>query len=431
MNILRLLVDFIGVVFGIIILQQLFSSFLKERRLVLAWNIAVNAAIIIILTTATVAGGLYLMPVANLALAFALSFTFRGKLGFRFFLSAAFLLMALATEMIAGALLTFALGVDMVDIQANEVFYMIGMIGSRLFLFLLVKLISYKKIHTYSQIAPKAFWALMLTPISTMIAVYFMGIHMRNYYGFWPMFVMMCTCILMIAANVLVFYLYENQLKAQHAQMMLEVTHLQIKQQAEHYSELSERHIVIRQLSHDMKNNLAGVLGLLEHGEIEDATKQLQKLSGAVQDGAGMFDTGHPAIDALLTAKQQAAQEKQIAFEAQIALPEQLQVDVLDLCVLFGNVLDNALEAREKINDVSKRSILLNIAVSEKYLSIRVDNATAEAETKGRFTTNKADRYFHGFGLESVRSIAARYDGTVNVKHKNHVFTLTVLMKRS
>jgi len=430
MNLMKLAIDFVGVVLEILIIQQMFLYLLRGRRVGRLYAYLLCVGFVIVMTAATsIENNYYFLPFLNLAFIFVISLTFLGKWGMRFFLSVLLLLLLVLTEMIIGAILVFATQTDMVDIQGNTALYMVGVFASKLLLFLLVKVIGYKKLDTYRHMSFWAFLGLMLTPISSTIAMYVMGAQIHNYRGNQPMVLVLSASALLIIANIFAFYLYERQLENEYAKMKLAFAEKQIKLQMEHYSELSGQQLAIRKLSHDMKNSLAGILGMLEHGSYEAAADRLKKLSGTAEQNTSLFDTGYPAIDALLASKHQAAQEKQIEMDSHIALPPQMRVDALDLCILLGNALDNAIEASEKIADEAKRGIRLHIGSSDKYISIRLENGTVDAASDGNRATSKADRNTHGFGLDSIRAIAARYDGSVKVVHADSIFCLTVLAK--
>jgi len=430
MNLLKLVIDFVGVVFEIIIMQQMFLYLLQGRRVSKRVNALLCLGIAVIMTGATLFDkNLYLMPFVNFLSIFVFSITFRGKWGIRSFLSILLFLLILSSELIAGALLMSFTKVEMVDVQENMSLYLVGVLASKLLVFLLVKVIGYKRLDIYRHMRMRVFMGLLLTPVSSAIAMYVMGMHIQNYRSAGPMVLLLCASALMIIANIFAFHLYEKQLENEYADMRLSFAEKQIKLQMEHYSELSEQQLAIRKLSHDMRNSLAGILGMLEHGNYDAAADRLKKLSGAAEQNTRLFDTGYPAIDALLASKLQATQEKHIPMETYIALPPQMQIDALDLCILLGNALDNAIEASEKIAEEAKRGIRLHISSSDKYLSIRLENGTAEAASDGNSITSKADLHTHGFGLESIRTIAARYDGSVKVAHADSVFCLTVLAK--
>ena len=429
MNMLRIAIDLTGVIFEIIITHLMFFYLMRGRRTSKLCTNVVSIGLIIFMTAATcVENNVYVLPLVIFLSGFAISIMYRGKWGLRLFLSVLLLVLFTLTEMITGALLVFFAHIDMVDIRDNNVLYMVGVLASKLLVFLLVKIIGYKRLDIYRHISIKTFAGLLTFPLSSAFAMYVMSTHMRNYRGFGAMAVLLFASIFMITANIFTFYLYEKQLESEFESMKLAFAKKEIELQASYYKDINERQTIVQKLSHDMKNSLAGVLGLLENNEYAVALTKLRELSGAVYENT-IVHTGYPAIDALLTTKHQTAQEKHIPMEIHVALPPEMQMDVLELCILLGNALDNALEASEKITDESKRSIYLNVFSYEKYLSIKLENATVDVDSENHSETTKPDRYLHGFGLGSIRAIANRHDGSVDIKHKNNLFSLTILTK--
>lgn len=429
MNWLKLSIDFTGVVFEVVITRLMFSSLMRGRRIGKLLANVLSAGVVVIMTAATcVENNVYVLPAVIFLSGFAISMMYQGKWRMRLFLSVLLLILFTLSEMLVGALLVFFAYVDMVDIRETAPLYMVGLLASNLLVFLLVKIIGYKRLDIYRHMNIRTFLALLITPVSSAVAMYVMATHIENYRSTGSMVILLCASSFLIISNVFVFYMYERQLKSEYESMKFSFIEKQMDLQAAYYKEFSERQTEIQKLSHDMKNSLIGVLGLLERNDYDAAMKQLRKLSGAVHENTGHFHTGYPAIDALLTSKYQAAQEKRIPMEAHITLPPEMRMDVLDLCILLGNALDNALEASAKIAEEEKRFIRLNISTFDKYLSVRLINATVDEESEN-YSTTKSDRRLHGFGLEGIRAIAAQHDGSVGITHKQNVFSLTVLAK--
>ena len=100
-------------------------------------------------------------------------------------------------------------------------------------------------------------------------------------------------------------------------------------------------------MRHDLKNAFAALSGYLNEGDIENARRFVEQKTEKL--GELVYNTGHPAVDAVVNAKRTRAVKEQIQFDAKITLPEKLYMDEMDLCIIIGNALDNALEACEKM----------------------------------------------------------------------------------
>lgn len=104
-------------------------------------------------------------------------------------------------------------------------------------------------------------------------------------------------------------------------------------------------------------------------------------------------------------------------------------MDVMDICTLFGNALDNAIECELSIPDKEKRLIHLEVYTKKDFLVIRCENYCPAPPIfqDGLPMTTKADREYHGYGLKSMRYTAQKYGGTMTVQAKDEWFQLTLL----
>ena len=101
-----------------------------------------------------------------------------------------------------------------------------------------------------------------------------------------------------------------------------------------------------------------------------------------------------------------------------------------DIYAIFGNALDNAIEAVMDLEDVEKRIIGVKIITQNDLVAVQIQNYY-EKELRfqdGIPVTTKRNKYDHGFGMKSIRHIAEKYDGTITVQAKDHIFILQILL---
>jgi sensor histidine kinase regulating citrate/malate metabolism len=126
--------------------------------------------------------------------------------------------------------------------------------------------------------------------------------------------------------------------------------------------------------------------------------------------------------------KLQKAKSKDIKLQTNINIPDDLIVDEKDIATILGNILDNAIEACEKL-DEDKRYIVINIGVNKGYLNIYVENSSVGNYNKigDKFITTKATNIrSHGIGLSNVRYIVERNDGIININAEDDRFTIKI-----
>ncbi len=139
--------------------------------------------------------------------------------------------------------------------------------------------------------------------------------------------------------------------------------------------------------------------------------------------------TGNRVMDVLLAERIQECQEKHIRFIPFISGKELSVFHTIDLCTLFGNAMDNAIEASLLLPE-DEREISVRIGVSGSMLVLRFQNFSRPvAEGKdSSFHTTKEDTSSHGYGLESIRSIAEKYNAAMTAHYENGQFELTILV---
>jgi len=193
------------------------------------------------------------------------------------------------------------------------------------------------------------------------------------------------------------------------------------------YKMLAERHRQSERLRHDIKNHIIALTALSRNKEWEKIDKYLESMGDIALDTGGDM-TGNKVVDALLYQKKKQAEEAGIRWECDVQIPRECRINEFDLCVLFGNVLDNALEACGRMRGDECRFINIQAKTVKKCFLIEVKNSMDKAE---RFTggfANKRDSQEHGIGLLNVGDVVHGYDGALNAEAENGIFLISVLI---
>ena len=180
----------------------------------------------------------------------------------------------------------------------------------------------------------------------------------------------------------------------------------------------------VRSVYHDMKNHLL----VLESKPNTDETRQMaQELRTQIADYEDYVRTGNEFLDIIMKDKAEKAREKHIDFSVAIDFKDIDFIEPLDISTLFGNGIDNAIEACEKLRE-EDRVILVKAGRVQNFVSILIENnCVEEALTKGRRTT-KADTLLHGFGLSNMQKAAEKYGGTCTTRREAGTFTVKILL---
>lgn len=177
-----------------------------------------------------------------------------------------------------------------------------------------------------------------------------------------------------------------------------------------------------------------------------DIRHQIRHLSetGAAVDGAALADiarevavydssveTGNEALDTILTEKGLTCSSEGVVLTV---VADGAALDFMrpaDIYALFGNALDNAIEAVRRVDDPERRAVSISVRHQQRMVAVSVENCCAETprfSSDGLPLTTKGDTTRHGFGMRSMRSIASRYGGSLHAGAENGVFYLNVLL---
>ncbi len=204
----------------------------------------------------------------------------------------------------------------------------------------------------------------------------------------------------------------------------------ELQAQADHYVALAESNKELRRFKHDFKNLRIGITKALTSGDCEIALEMIENGQNdfiQATDNIVRYNTGNGIVDAILSEKQKKATASNTAIEFQGIIPQTV-FSPTDLCIIFGNTLDNAIEACEKISIDTEKAINVSVNCSGGFVFISITNPVAEKVIvhNNHIETTKKDRSAHGFGLYSLQKIAKKYDGEMNIISEEHTFTLTL-----
>ncbi|MDE6592664.1 MAG: GHKL domain-containing protein [Oscillospiraceae bacterium] len=192
-----------------------------------------------------------------------------------------------------------------------------------------------------------------------------------------------------------------------------------IKKEIEHYRSMAEQFRNQVNVRHDMKNHLISLSALAGQNEWEKLSDYLSKLctEGLTENNA--IDTGNSVINAFMNIKRQTAVHKSIKFTCDMNIKQPLAADEYDLCVIFGNILDNAIKAAEDAKD--EQFVSVRTEAVKNYLVINVKNSAAELP-------ERFDVQNYGTGLMNVRKTVEKGKGIMEIRTTGGCFEISILL---
>ena len=205
----------------------------------------------------------------------------------------------------------------------------------------------------------------------------------------------------------------------------------QLNDHLEYESGRIESDEALRRFRHDFKNHAIVLNAMLEQGDCDGAKCYFKSVSEEFSEKQNRFSTGNSVVDSLLDIKvvSAAVQNTEIFFEG--AIPEH-GIEPKDMCICFGNLLDNAIEACAKLPEGTERTIRIRAVPTNNVLLLSFMNPTVQMKklTSGQLPqTTKKDVRVHGIGLKNVRDTAKKYNGTLQLTAEKGVFFAELLME--
>lgn len=196
------------------------------------------------------------------------------------------------------------------------------------------------------------------------------------------------------------------------------------------YTELNNAYATNAKLFHDFHNHIEMIRQLVSDEKYADAIGYLDELQAPVKELTDSKWTGDNTIDYLINTKVASANKNNVDIQIQIEYPRHANLKSADMCAIIGNLMDNALEAVNKVSDDDKRFINLTIRRINQILVIKVENGY-EAELRtidGQLKTTKTEGGIHGWGIKSVRAAVEKYEGTVQIAQEDQIFKVVATL---
>lgn len=229
--------------------------------------------------------------------------------------------------------------------------------------------------------------------------------------------------IIELITFLLVFKMERESRKELQTQLKLQQIELELKQNNDMISITDN----LRKLRHDMNNHIGLIKNLLDDQKYNELKVYVNDLYGDVAKANDIIVAENKALSVLLNAKKEKAKELNIEFQSFIAASGIAMQD-RDICALFGNILDNAIEAAEKSRN--KKFIDFSIQKTDIGCIIQCENSIGMKPVmkKGKLLTNKGNTHLHGIGTENIRDVVEKYNGEVHFNYDDEVFNLRIVI---
>lgn len=236
-----------------------------------------------------------------------------------------------------------------------------------------------------------------------------------------------------ILGDYIAYKIIERNLNNYELRKKLEFTELKYQYDYSYYELATDKFKEISKIRHDINNQLQSIYALISYDEEENkkvVLEMLDQLQFNIYSIKNIKYCENQIVNTILVLKGQIAEKKHIKTTLEIANLRDLRIKDIDLCSIFSNLYDNAIEACDKIESLNK---FIKIKTDKKsgYIIIKFTNSSYENlvyDENNHIKTCKNDKLSHGYGLKIVKSIVENYDGEIKIKKDNDIFEVCIMI---
>lgn len=362
-----------------------------------------------------------IMLICNVLSFLALSYNYKATLKERLTAISLIYIVLMAIETII-ALLTGFFNISILT-PGLEYTSIIGMILVRVVSFILVLFIGNYRNIKKGLLIPTSYWlSIFIIPSVSFYIILILLINSKKH------FQVSIAISLLLIINIIVFYLYDGLMIASEAKVEKFILSQEKKYYAKQFELMKSSINITRALRHDLSNHMGAIESLLKKGYDEKVLEYIQQLRNLSYSDKEFAHSGNIVIDSILNYKLQEAESKGANISLNLKVPSDLELVSIDMVVILGNLLDNAIEAINKLENDKK--ILASINYKKGILLIHIENAFDGNVSldDGNIISSKKDKKDHGLGLKNVLRILEKYNGSLEYSYTESSFTVDIIM---
>lgn len=271
-------------------------------------------------------------------------------------------------------------------------------------LFLIFRIVRQKNPHALRKISPGYYVAFTVVGMANAIVLSFQTEYVNEYSHIRWVFIVVAAGVILQMLLVLMLAVSRNLWREKE---MLNSHYLAV--QEEHYQYLENREEETKRFRHDMRGHLYMLEQFLRENKTEEAREYIKTAFAVVDAANTRVSVGNPIVDAILNQYLSMCESRKIDFEIRGHMPVTCELPAYDLCTIFSNLLQNAVEA---VADCDEKKIFLQFRYDERSLYVRQENTYTELQREGgRLVSTKGLN--RGYGTSNIERSVERYGGVV------------------
>ncbi len=303
----------------------------------------------------------------------------------------------------------------------------ISVIITKIILFYVTRIILRNK---YKNPLDKHFWILLLLiPVISLISVCALMLAALDHEEIRTYILLGMGCI--VIANIVTYYFFTVLNKEHETKLKIKLLEQENENAKKNIEQANAFVQQMKSVRHDVKNQLLIIYNNIDSGKCEEAKEYIKNLTGNhLPNIQNFINTGNNAFDAIVNSKIAICNQKNIYIIVKVMKDSLNELDAVDTGVLFGNLIDNAIEAADK---TQTRRITVEVQLQGAYLSILIRNSIKESvlEKNPQLNTSKSDTELHGIGTKTIDSLVKKYDGMIQYFEEKQEFGCHILLNIS
>ncbi|MCR5702665.1 MAG: GHKL domain-containing protein [Lachnospiraceae bacterium] len=237
----------------------------------------------------------------------------------------------------------------------------------------------------------------------------------------------MLLLIMICIIDISTFWLHNKVNEVYSEEIEHQIMKEQILMYKKQFQIIEQSQDIIDSLNHDMKNHLLLIYSYLEENDCDSAKQYIKNTQKYISIPEQYVKTGNQELDAILNYYLDRADKLDCTIETKIVVPNSTVIPEFDMTMLLGNLLDNAIEALEKIKE---RYLFVGLSIHKGIFIIRVKNYFdgKVIRKNGVVISRKRESGKHGIGIKNVQKIVDKYNGEMKVNFEKNIYTVDIIM---
>ncbi len=282
------------------------------------------------------------------------------------------------------------------------------------------------KVLHISAMPREVFYILALIPLASLVGCFLLIEVVQEQLSARTGVLCICIIFTIILTDYMVFLMMENYTDMAEKRHEEEMLLSEISYQDEYYKDMERYQEEIQDIKHDMKNRLGTLYDAAGEGDSSMMMAALEEMLDDISFAEDIMYSANPVLNSILKIKAAKAKEKGIDVRIHAFIPKKISVETGDMGVLYGNLLDNAIEACCFVKQEG-RFIEFDTKYQEGNLFVLIKNSKTGKENKEMATTKK-DKRKHGRGVRAVQRVAEKYGGNLILKDWGSMFEAKLLL---